>query len=1198
MSPNFDAFAVALQGRNVVDASAGTGKTYAITSLVTRLVVERRLRIKDILVVTFTEAATAELRDRVRRRLRQAFEAFELVASQAAPPSTDLGAYAQQRRATAAVDRQWLALALEEVDEAPISTIHGFCHRVLQEAALESGVPFEAELIADARPLRDEAVDDFHSKDLATQSVADVRAILGAERDTRRLWQGLADKLLRNPDAKVVPADPLEREKTWALLRGRLGEVWNRPVVERLICTKAAGYKAPTANHVTNWCNQIDELVRDVAAPAEAPAGVKQLSRSGIVARGSGAPVHPVFDVLEDVAQLLSGKAGPAALVSAKHRFTTFLRDELKARKQSLGAITFDDLLLHLRHALRGPAARHLVNAVRKRFKAALIDEFQDTDPVQFEIFESLFHGGEGPLFLIGDPKQAIYGFRGADVNAYIAAVQAPGTQHHSMGVNWRSDAGLIAAVNSLFAPREMLPRPFVLEGIDFRPVAPRPDVQDVFATQSGVATTPIEVVLTCDDEGGAVDPRNHMAALVAADISRLLAGPTTIAGRSVVPADIAVLTRTNQQAVDVQEALRALQIPAVLLGDKSVLDSDEAKELLVVLAAVAEPTNAALLRNALATRLLGLSAHELVALESDASGWSLWSEVFRSWHELWISRGFVQMFRRFLEHEQVQPRLLGLTDGERRVTNLLHLMELVHRAARQGHLGPAGVVHWLGQAPSNAEGGVAPEEAQIRLESDEAAVKLTTVHRSKGLEYPIVFCPYVANEILMFSADQKAVRFHEADGSVTLDVGSAAMGEHVAMARLETLAENVRLLYVALTRAKHRCVLLWGYSSREFKETSLASLLYPLGTRAVGDDIFGSLGRLTEPELRAPLELWSARCEGAVSVRRANLQDRGVPYVSRTPLAPLLPAREPATRVTVWQRTTSFSGMTAAADHATASLAVARDHDELSLIQALPERGSQVPLGAFPRGAKAGNFFHELLETMDFAASAQALVPAVRAQLQLYRYDETPWSDVLPQVLSSIVRTPLDDGRGAFCLADLPPQKRIAELEFALPLGNVSNETPLQVQLAHAFAVDAATPAEERYAREVSKLHLGALTGFVKGFVDLVFEHAGRFFVLDYKTNHLGRAWADYAPDRLETAMVDGHYHLQSHLYALAVARHLARTLPGYDSRTHFGGVFYVFLRGMGGPQRPMSGVYFQRPSEARLAALDAIFPPGQVHA
>lgn len=1198
MTVNFDAFAVALAGRNVVDASAGTGKTYAITSLVTRLVVERRLRIKDILVVTFTEAATAELRDRVRRRLREAFEAFALVASQVPPPATDLGAYAQKRKHTAANDQQWLALALEEVDEAPISTIHGFCHRVLQEAALESGVAFEAELIADARPLRDETIDDFHSKDLAAQSVSDVRAILDAERDTRRLWQGLADKLLRNPDARLVPSDPLEREKTWATLRARLQEVWDRGVVERLMCAKAANYKAPAANHLTNWCNQVDELVQSLAAPVDAPAGVKQLSRSGVSARGSGAPAHPAFDLLEEAAQLLSGKAGPAALVSAKHRFATFLRDELKLRKQSLGAITFDDLLLHLRQALRGPAAHHLVAAVRKRFQAALIDEFQDTDPVQFEIFESLFQGGAGPLFLIGDPKQAIYGFRGADVNAYIAAVQAPGTLHHSMGVNWRSDAGLVSAVNALFAPREELPYPFVLAGIDFRPVEPRPHVQEAFATSSGVASTPLEVVLTCDDDGGAVDPRNHMATLVAADISRLLAGPSTIEGRPVMPADIAVLTRTNQQAVDVQQALRALQIPAVLLGDKSVLDSDEAKELLVVLAAAAEPTNASLLRNALATRLIGLAAHELVALEGDAVGWSLWSEVFRKWHEVWIDQGFVQMFRRFLEHDQVQPRLLGLTDGERRVTNLLHLMELVHRAAREGHLGPAGVVHWLSQAPSNAEGGVAPEEAQIRLESDEAAVKLTTVHRSKGLEYPIVFCPYVANEGLMFAADEKTVRFHEADGATTLDVGSAAMGAHVAMARQEALAENIRLLYVAVTRAKHRCVLLWGYS-REFKLTSLASLLYPLSSRSAGDDaLFGSLGRLAEADLRAPLMEWGARSHGAVSVRRANLQDRGTPYTSTVPAAPLLPARTISTRVTAWQRTTSFSAMTAAADHATASDALVRDHDEAVSALVLPERGAQVPLGGFPRGAKAGNFFHELLETMDFAQPPEAMVPAVRSQLQLYRYDEAPWLDVVPQVLSDVARTPLDDGHGAFCLADLAAEKRIPELEFALPLGHVNNETPLQMQLAEAFAVDAASPGEERYAREVGKLHLGVLTGFVKGFIDLVFEHDGRFYVLDYKTNHLGRAWEHYKTECLATAMVDGHYHLQSHLYALAVSRHLARTLPGYDGRKHFGGVFYLFLRGMGGPQRPMSGVYFQRPSESRLAALDAIFPPGQVHA
>ncbi len=1194
----FDAFKVALEGRNVVDASAGTGKTYAITTLVVRLVVERRLRIKDILVVTFTEAATAELRDRVRRRLREAWEAFLMVELGAALPDSDLARYAASQPAQAKLARQWLELALEEVDEAPISTIHGFCHRILQEAALESGLPFETQLTADARPLRDEAVFDFHSRDLAAQPFADAQAIVSAT-DLAQ-WRGLADKVFRGPDAKVFPPADENREALWSLAMAALRLRWKRAEIEKLLLGYA--FSRPVRkNDLARWSDDIEQLLADGGMPAKASNGLQALVPAALRTRtlNDEVPAHAVFDTLERMLDLVRSveKAGAQTVVAARLRFVDYLRTALPKLKQATGTITFDDLLLRLRDALMGPAAGHLVQVVRQQYKAALIDEFQDTDPVQFSIFEVLFANAQAPLFLIGDPKQAIYGFRGADVNAYLEAVEVPGTQHHTMGTNWRSDPLLVAAVNGLFAPNEAVPRPFVLNGIHFAPVQARPGAEDVVQNAAGQTLPPLDVALMPDQMGLGDE---SVAQWVAADIARVLSGDVRLDGQRVRPADVAVLARTNKQAASVQAALRALQIPAVLLGDTSVLDADEARELMIVLTAMAEPTNAAAMRQALATRLMGVSASALVQMEEDAALWSSWSERFRLWHQIWVEQGFVQAFRGWFEHENVGPRLLGYLDGERKITNLLHLMELIHRAAREGHLGPAGVLQWLGQGPRNAEGGVAPDEAQIRLESDEAAVKLTTVHRAKGLEYPIVYCPYVCHDFLLMKNDRTVVRFHDEDGRGALDLGSSQLASHLDKASWEALAENVRLLYVALTRARHRCTVVWGYREG-IKETALAWLLFPLHQRDRSKEgQFGSLGRLDQTQLRAPIEAWQARAPGAVGCRVA-IDEPGQRYVTDEKAAPLPGARVVQARVQRWQRTTSFSAMTSSAAKAMVLGhevdVMARDRDEsTSLVPTDFDRATHVPLADFPRGAKAGNFFHELLEVADFAASAGQLGPAVKAQLDLYRYPSVPWDQLVPSALVDVLGTPLQAHGDSFCLRDLASHDRLPELEFALPLSLSDQEGHLQEghlqeRLSQAFALGAKTDVERSYPKRVAQLQLGQLQGFVKGFVDLVFHRNGRFYLADYKTNHLGRAWVNYGTPQLEAAMGQGHYFLQSHLYALALHRHLSRTVPSYSYESHFGGVFYLFLRGMGGLEHGDSGVFFHRPPWVRMAALEALF-------
>ena len=1069
----FDLLHTPLAGRNLIEASAGTGKTFTIAGVYLRLVLELRLGVAEILVVTFTEAATKELKERIRKRLKEAEEAFEKGES-----SDDLLCGLLQQIPDHGAARRLLSSAVRSFDEAAIFTIHGFCQRMLQENPFESGSLCDTELMTD---------------------------------------QGL-------------------------ILREIAQDYW------RINC-----YDAP----------------RDRVAAANA-AGISPGSLLGMARRIGG---DPFAAVLPDAPK--QSEAVEDWLLTLRRGFFDYLAMELPKRKRLKNVRSFDDLLLDLHNALRREDSQ-LPGLIRERYQAALIDEFQDTDPIQFAIFDSIYPvGHEAPFFLIGDPKQAIYSFRGADIFAYMGAAKATESRH-TLLQNWRSEPSLIKAVNTIFSSNEL---PFLFDEIAFSPVEAAQLDERKLLTAKGENAAPLKLWFTSRKEAGKPinkgDAWEILPEAVASEISRLLrqgaAGEVKIGERGVAPGDIAVLVRANRQAKLMQRALTRRGIPSVLCSAGNLFESDEAAELLRILSAVAEPGHEALLRGALATDLVGVCGGELARLMGDESSWERVLEEFRSYHEIWLASGCMAMTLHFMERRQVRERLLSAPMGERRLTNLLHAVETMHQAQVQEHLGMEGVVAWLAcritEEPKR-------EEHEIRLETDEAAVQLVTIHKSKGLEYPIVFLPFCWAE---FGGKEETALFHdEKTGRVVLDIGSPELAANKARAAHESLAESLRLLYVALTRGKHRTYLVWG-AFKDAGESAVHYLLHPKaqaarGQVALGDAaILEELGRLAEGS------------GGAIEVVPMPAADRE-PYRPQAAAGTSFSFRRFSGTIARDWRVASFTSLATRHHHA----AELPDRDEGNCAEPPTTRGGD-PAGifAFPRGAKAGIFLHEIFERLDFTAHKHALEPLVTELLDRHGF-AAEWCGVVCSMVQNVLQAPLGEER--FTLAKIGMERRFTELEFFFPLSQVSSER-LRDTVARYSERTGAGSGELLFdtfpvnmAGLFSRLSFAPVQGMLRGFMDLVVEHGGRYFILDWKSNHLGNRVEDYDQPGMRREMEQSLYPLQYLLYTVALDNYLRLRIPDYDYDRHFGGVFYLFLRGV---NRRGNGVFADRPPKGFIAEL-----------
>ena len=1212
----FDLLKSPLQGAHLIEAGAGTGKTYAIAGLYVRLIIERALPVKEILVVTFTLAATAELKDRIRRKLRDALNAFtrEEIKDEFLQALVEARTDSATRRD--ACER--LRAALRDFDEAAIFTIHGFCRRMLHEHAFESGVLFDTELVTDQRRLKEEIIEDFWRTRFyeTLPELAGYALSQGFIPASLMSWTG---NIALNPDIRVLPEgetpSPGTIRKSIDAFHGAVSAlyaIWpaaREDVRQKLQdpALRANSYNSRTADRLVEdmdaWLARKDILLFknfEKMTPEAIARAVRQKAAP---------PEHPVFQLCRPILHKAAALRCELDqhLLFLKADLIRTLRIELPARKEKKNILFFDDLLFRLRDALEKEGGTALASTIRNQFRAALIDEFQDTDPVQYAIFHVVFGEKDHTLFLIGDPKQAIYSFRGADIFAYMQAARDI-KAGYTLDLNWRSEPDLIAALNTLFSRTG---RPFVYEEISFRPAKAAAIAGRDILTLHGRQEAPLECwFLPADPFRGGGKPLSKEAArplianAVAAEISHLVQlgrdSLALIGQRPLVEGDMAVLVRTNREARLIQQSLQALRVASVLASEESVFESHEARELYLVLQGIAQPAHEDLVRGALTTDMLGAGTVALEGWLNDDAGWSARVETFRQDRDLWERRGFMRMFRTLMVRDGVRSRLLTFPDGERRLTNVLHLAEIFHQESITRKLDGKRLLQWLA-VQLNGEQREARDEHLLRLESDAKAVKILTIHKSKGLEYPVVFCPFAWGSSRLAKGP---FYFHDEarHRELTLELGSTNQDAHRPSAEQERLAENCRLLYVALTRAKHRCYFIWG----RINNTGGAAPAYLFHTEKVDiqegwkEDLVGNLenrmAALSDLDMQNDLARIAAQSGGTIRLRE-------LPALPGVPLAPRpVTLEKPACRkfhgnIDPTWKVASYSLLVSAP---TAMLELP-DRDEaasgapasespapfpsLSRQKGISEKEYQRTIFNFPGGTRAGILLHDMLDQFDFAeCNTDKIRCLVAEKLRIYEFDRH-WEETLTGMLQNVVACPLtepaagNDRTPCLALSQISRSARLNELEFYFPLHLLSRET-----LREQF------DADELKESGLERLNFSPVRGVMRGFIDMVFQHEGRFYLVDWKSNVLGPDIADYAPASLRKTMEKHFYVLQSHLYAVALHRYLTLRLPGYQYDRHFGGIYYLFIRGMDPAWGPAYGVYADRPERTFIEKISRL--------
>ncbi|MCR9094094.1 MAG: exodeoxyribonuclease V subunit beta [bacterium] len=1238
-----DPWTMPLSGTALIEASAGTGKTYTLTTLYVRLLVERRLQPREILVVTYTNAATAELRDRVRSRVLEVIDAGDRASKGEAlgdDPESEQRLRDLAEKAAQDPAGDPLLRALSEFDEAAIFTIHGFCQRTLQENAFESGMPFDAELVERSKPIELTLAHDLFRRLIADEDPGMVRWLVdgpgakwGFEPDA--LYGKILSQLGADDDMPLLPAreggdggdglsalvaEAAAARRTWAAAwragRDEIRELFTDPKRMNQGSYKLSRIDSQFLPYFDGVAQRVEDAGDDDGAVTAVPlpeSHFKQFTTAGL-AKGANKNQDPVahrvvadFDVVWAQTAAIEAMRETRVL-ELRRRFVELAREEAARRRDERHLYFFDDLLSEVRRALRGDGGERLTSLLRERYPIALIDEFQDTDPVQYDVFRRVWHdapkeAGLG-LVLIGDPKQAIYSFRGADVFTYLSAHEDAGEAVYGLERNYRSDPNLIEAVNALFGrPKD----PFRVGKIEFSPVGARPDFTPSFDAGRGVGGALRILMLERESieqaTGQSIDVASLLEArfgrtlgvrAVANDLARRLDSGAQVKGEPLAPSDVAILCRKKSEIRLMREALESSGIPCVDRGEADVFESREAWEMSSVLQAMLHPTDPARLRGACSTGAHGADAARIAALSDESTDLAERSEAFAEYGRIWTQSGFGRAFETWRRRERVTERLLAYRDGERRITNWLHLAELLQRYASENRPSRGGLVSALDRAiaSSEARSSFGGEASLLRLERDDRAVQLVTLHGCKGLEYPLVYLPFLWEDPDSGgrATGKPPVRFHDEEtGERSFDLARSKAS--VDAAKAETFAEELRLLYVGLTRARHECVIGWG-AFKTAPKTPLASLL------AGADESGTELKKWSDDEWVAAFETIAATGDASVSVETMDLSERS-PWKGEAPEVAALVAPDPPASLPAATRTTSFTGLTREGHAAGTPVAgidvLGRDLDfavdvaeEDSALPEAPDLARDLHL--FPRGAEAGTLLHSVLELVDFpTVAAQGSEPHREEALRLLAASgmEPGLVDTALGVVDAVATTPLRLEPAPFRLADLGVGALRPEMEFTLgaPGGGF---TPSALAAALERAPEG-SPLR-RYAPAASRLGFTALRGFLRGFIDAVFFDGERYCLADYKSNHLGARQADYLPDALVAPMIDHDYVLQYLLYTVALDRHLATCLPDYDYDRDFGGIYYLFLRGFAPEHAPLCGVFHDRPPRQIVERVSAL--------
>jgi len=1173
-----------LHGERLIEASAGTGKTYTIAGLYIRLLLghgqnrsghEQPLTVDQILVVTFTEAATSELRDRIRARIVQARHAF-LVGSSDDPLMKGLLADLTDHPYYANL----LLQALRQMDEAAIFTIHGFCQRMLTQHAFESGSYFETEFVTDESAIRQQVIEDYWRENFyATGQAIDytLASIVRSYWPTPERLLLEVSNLISKPFLQVtgdVEGVDIKQYLTEQLAKiDEVKKAWNSvsgDIVSE-ITSKAIDKRSYSAKNLPNWCNEVTSWAQSSTHSLTLPKSLLRFSQTTLVEKTKQGepPSLPVFVAIE---QLLAQQ--PRVKETLLARALTYLRVNIALHKKQASLLSFDDLLSGLAGSLGGEREATLATRIRAQYPLAMIDEFQDTDLLQYQIFNTIYGEQQrSGLLMIGDPKQAIYGFRGADIFTYIGARRAI-ADHYTLGTNYRSSQDMVNGVNRLFEQSEA---PFIYQqDISFHPVDfnPRALQFEVEGQSQGAITqwlTPSETTVN------STNYQQQMALACASEINALLTmGQQDKAGfrdvdkwRQVQASDIAILVRTGREAKLVKQQLAKQGISSVYLSNReSVFGAPIVNDVWHLLQAICDPSNARLLRSAMATPMMGLDVNELEQLNNDETIWQRHVDLLSYFNQRWQHVGVLAMLRELIHQQHIPVKLLSQVDGERQLTDLLHIGELLEQQSLETQ-GEHALIHWLADKIASTEQD--NQEQQLRLESDKNLVQIVTIHKSKGLEYNLVFLPFVCA-----TRQAKQALYHQ-DGQTIVDLSNGEEG--VERADKERLAEDLRLLYVAITRAVHHCWLGMAplKSGRATKDNRTDLHKSAIGYLLLGPEVNNA--QALSDKLHKMASDYSY-------YRVMAPRDQALPpYRPPVSASVEVSARRFSQTIENNYWITSYSALSKHKGHGKAEDVDASEEvfdmdletaDELNAITPIDEEQT-LSIFTFPRGAHAGTFLHLLFEEIDFACCDASLRQQKISQLLEESEFELIWLPVLLKLVDDVLNSPLAP---ELMLSQLGMADKLVEMEFFLPITHLDCGTLNRLLVKH-----------DALSKQAPPLDFMRMKGMLKGFIDLVFVKDNRYYVLDYKSNHLGDEISCYDNEAMSDAMTSHRYDFQYQLYSLALHRFLASRIEGYDFEQHFGGVYYLFLRGMDVNNHQRQGIFYNRPSQQFIEQLDQVF-------
>ncbi|WP_020402824.1 exodeoxyribonuclease V subunit beta [Gracilimonas tropica] len=1163
-----DIFEAPLKGISLVEASAGTGKTYNITSLYIRAILELELEPSQILVMTFTEAATAELKSRIRSRIKEALDALENGEAKEDDFLTDL----IKQEYTGA--KQKLDTALKNFDESAVFTIHGFCNRVLNEYSLMFDVPPQFELLPDASELLQDCVDDFWREFMYSTDenelnwfILDYLGDTGFGPDELR---NIIEETFTHPNSRIVPqiSKKDDFEALLAKLKDQfeqLKQAWQKEgdqISDMYLNGKLSGqaFKKGSNSWKEDWQSLMDLLSSDQPKIAV----TDRLARFGSYMKDKGSkkafqvPDLNFFKEMDEYIALREqfSLIKPTFILDS----TKQIKEAFEQRKRTSNVLTYNDLLERTELGLSNDQSGILSKKLSRKYPLALVDEFQDTDPVQYHILKKIYHGREETgLFMIGDPKQAIYGFRGADIFTYLSAKSDThqGQSYHLLH-NYRSNSRMIEGVNDLFSQAE---DPFLLdrEKLSFLAASyPEEKEEETYLTNSnGDVPNPLQfIALNEEYYSNKDDLGSDIVSVVCDEITELLSGNYQLGKQKVQQKDIAILVREGKEGETIQSALRERGISAVLRSRSSVFKTMEAEELLRILSAVQRMSYEGGIRAALATSLMGYTALDLLHLDENEREWSTLMAEFNEIKESWEQSGIEVALDELLYGFEIVERVANASAAERRISNLYHIIELLSKAARMQKLDPKSLLKWFYGKVNEDTQKATSEDEELRLESDKDLIQISTMHASKGLEYPIVICPSLWNS--RASTDKNSVlKFHDND-SIHIDISRKV--DHPEKERYRSItehqnrAEDVRLAYVALTRASSACfVLLPDY--KNLADSPIAYILNGQDGKGNFKDfetISGQLKEASNIEVRQPAK--------ATGVKIDEGNDRS---------ERLHAAKFDRTDVFHFPKMLSYSSLAGQKE----SSGLESEYEEMELYKPEPEIINEDIFG-FPKGANAGTCLHKIFEDIEFNQTEQ-LQEVVSNNLEYFGIADR-WEKVVTNWVKTVLNHNLKGVKES--LSTLKRQEVLKEMEFFFPVKDINT--------AHLW---------ELIRPDQKKSDVGdeKVFGFMKGFIDLVFKKGEKFFILDYKSNYLGHSFDDYREDNLDQAMQDAGYDLQYHIYTLALHRYLRSRLKEYNYHSNFGGVLYLYLRGVDA-DHPGSGVYFHKPEQKVITRLDSYFERG----